>query len=290
MAVHFTIGCDPEFFLQKEGAYVASIPYVDGMKGDPQPLGRGNGVMVDNVALEFCTPPAMKEAKFVRTVKHAISSIRAMLPEDVKLVAMASARFPISELEHPICQEFGCDPDFNAYKDGAKNNKPSLMDKQFRSCGGHIHVGHAMLKDQANRITMIKLMDAIHGLVSTILDSGASSVERRKLYGKAGCFRPTEYGVEYRTLSNYWCKAPELTKLMYRCTRDAISMLAKGKAGIILDSIDLKELEKTINTGDRGAALEMFATKVAQHLSSHTNELFMEVSKKVFSFESSWND
>lgn len=287
--IRFTIGCDPEFFLKKDGNYVSSIPYVMGMKDDPQPIGRGNGAMIDNVAVEFCCPPSLNESKFVRTIKHAIRGLKQILPEDIHLEAIASARFPEKELDHPLANEFGCEPDFNAYKNGGQNCAPQPPDPTFRSAGGHIHVGHPGLKSKKNKIIMIKLMDVIHGLASTILDNSGASVERRKLYGKAGSYRPTEYGVEYRTLSNYWVKSPDLVKLMFRFTRDAVALFVNGKEGIILDSINSKEIQEVINTGDRNKALDLFSKFVAQNLSSHTNELMMEVSSKVYSFESSWN-
>lgn len=45
-------------------------------------------------------------------------------------------------------------------------------------------------------------MDLYLGVPSVILDS--ASKDRRLLYGKAGCFRNKPYGVEYRSLSNFW--------------------------------------------------------------------------------------
>lgn len=42
-------------------------------------------------------------------------------------------------------------------------------------------------------------MDAFLGLPSVIKDKDK---KRRSLYGKAGCFRITDYGVEYRVLSS----------------------------------------------------------------------------------------
>jgi hypothetical protein len=38
---------------------------------------------------------------------------------------------------------------------------------------------------------------------------------RKELYGKAGAYRGKEYGVEYRSLSNYWVFDPKLTKWIW---------------------------------------------------------------------------
>ena len=287
--VYFTIGCDPEFFLTQGGKYVPAINYISGMKGCPQDLGRGNGVMVDNVALEFCTEPAIKEEKFVRGIKQAIKAIKKLLPDDVKIEAIPSAYFPADALENPVCQEFGCDPDFNAYRGGRRNPRPAAEDDTFRSCGGHIHVGHPRLSTPEDRIMMVKLMDCTHGLCATTLDRGESAIARRKLYGKAGTFRPTEYGLEYRTLSNFWLKSPELVKLIYRLTRDAVSLYLLNYTPKVLGAVDEKEVVKVINSGDSEKALELFANHVVPELSAHTVEQYMDISKKVFSFESSWN-
>ena len=42
----FTIGCDPEFFLQerKSGKLISAIPYVQGTKHEPQPLPKGGNI------------------------------------------------------------------------------------------------------------------------------------------------------------------------------------------------------------------------------------------------------
>lgn len=60
---------------------------------------------------------------------------------------------------------------------------------------------------------MLYYMDAVVGLVSILHDTDA---ERRKLYGKAGCFRLQKYGFEYRTLSSYWIASEDRLRYIWR--------------------------------------------------------------------------
>lgn len=66
---------------------------------------------------------------------------------------------------------------------------------------GHVHVGYEKPTQKLNE-RIIKFMDLYLGVPSVIVDS--ASKDRRLLYGKAGCFRSKPYGVEYRSLSNFW--------------------------------------------------------------------------------------
>ena len=51
--------------------------------------------------------------------------------------------------------------------------------------------------------------------------------ERRNLYGKAGCFRLTPYGVEYRVLSGYFLKTKALEEWVFKNTYLAINKLVE---------------------------------------------------------------
>lgn len=65
-------------------------------------------------------------------------------------------------------------------------------------------------------------MDLHLGVPSLVLDK---DTERRKLYGKAGAFRPKPYGVEYRTLSNFWIWSEENIKWAWDQTNKAIQFV-----------------------------------------------------------------
>ena len=106
--------------------------------------------------------------------------------------------FPEQELNDPRAFVFGCDPDFSAWT-GRANPRPAAKDKALRSAGGHVHIGCSHLN--IDIISVVKACDLFLGVPSILMDNGT---ERRKLYGKAGAFRPKQYGVEYRTLSNFW--------------------------------------------------------------------------------------
>ena len=82
-----------------------------------------------------------------------------------------------------------CDPDYCLYTQTqnyiARNPRSSL-----RSGGFHIHIGYPENNIDTS-LAILRYIDAIVGLASIVYDT---DVERRKLYGKAGCFRLTPYG------------------------------------------------------------------------------------------------
>jgi hypothetical protein len=84
----------------------------------------------------------------------------------------------------------------------------------------------------------IKFIDLFTAIPSVLLDPGESGKARRELYGKAGAFRYTPYGLEYRTLSNYWMADIALFSLVTGLSRFAINLsgavLMRDKASNIM--------------------------------------------------------
>ena len=105
-----------------------------------------------------------------------------------------------------------------------ENPKPESPNKNLRSAGGHIHVGSNLAI--ADPINTIRAMDLFLGVPSTQLDTGTL---RRELYGKAGAFRFKNYGVEYRTLSNFWIFSDNLIQWAYEGTQRALDFIHSGK-------------------------------------------------------------
>lgn len=116
---------------------------------------------------------------------------------------------------------------------------------------GHISIGWDN-PTQEQQIDMIKAMDATVGLESVLLDT---DTERKKLYGKAGCFRFREYGIEYRSLSNFWIKTDDSLKWAWDTTMKAIDLVNSGKIE------EVKELGiyivEAINTNNKELAQEL---------------------------------
>jgi len=276
-----TIGTDPEFFLMKDDEYVSSqSAKIQGTKHEPVALKNGGTIQRDNVAVEFATVPATDGKDFVEKVKSCLVDTYNMLPKGHDLIVEPSATFDKVHLTDPEAQEFGCDPDFNAYT-VSMNEKPWCGDSGFRSCGAHIHVGclggdgKAMkglgfLLTFDGKILAIKSMDLFHGTISTVLDNSNAAVKRRELYGKAGAHRPTDYGVEYRVLSNYWMKSPELVMLMDGLTRDAMALIVDDKLQKILDIVGEDELQNVINNGLVVDAQKIVETYVMPNMSGDT--------------------
>lgn len=275
-----TIGTDPEFFLREKatGKYKSAIPFIKGTKDKPDVMSCGAGLQRDNVALEFASPPVKEEKDFVKSIKSAFMNIMKKIPEGLELTAIPSATFDEDQLDHPEALMFGCDPDFDAYVP-AENPAAYCDDKTFRSCGGHIHLGYVedsgndFLLDPWGKINTILAMDAVHGVISVALDNSKEAIERRKLYGKAGCHRDPSYGVEYRTLSNFWLKSPELVMLIYRLSDDVLKLMRENKAKDLIETIGREKLQAVINNGDVKKANNIINNIIRPVLSAESIEM-----------------
>ncbi len=295
-----TIGCDPEFFLRerKSGKLISAIPFITGTKDEPLRLPLGGNIQRDNVAMEIATDPADSMENFIGNIRNTLTEAIKTLPSDTEIVAAPSANFDPDQLTHPEALRFGCDPDYDAWE-VKENEKPCAVDNTFRSCGAHIHVGtdgndeNAFLLDFEGKLQMVKVMDCIHGIISSVLDSNKEAIDRRQLYGKPGAHRPKEYGVEYRVLSNYWLKSPITVMMMYSLTQDALSIVRDGKADELIEEMDENQVRNTISNGDANVAMKMIEISLLPRLSKDSvfyfNEALAKVKANDMNFHAEWN-
>jgi hypothetical protein len=262
-----SIGTDPEFFLKKGDTYINAEHYFPGDKHKPHPMKSGAGLQTDNVAVEFASPVAKDGEDLVAKLQATFNELFKMLPPECVLDTTPAAIFDEKELQTEQAQLFGCSPSFDAWE-LKMNEPPQAANTNMRSIGGHIHVGRTegdgndFLSDPYGKVDLVKTMDTLHGVISVVLDNGPEAVERRKLYGSAGEHRPTDYGVEYRTLSAFWLKSPNLVMLMDSLTQDALKLVREGKHNDLIDTIGGDVICNTINTGDT----KMAETIIEQHL------------------------
>jgi Phage phiEco32-like COOH.NH2 ligase-type 2 len=255
----FLIGADPEIFLRNPfGNLTSAIGLVPGTKEAPADipgLPRGYMVQHDNVAVEFGIPPAETSEGFVNSINAAMDAISQQILMGMYTYDRASAHsFPEEELRHPAARQFGCDPDFNAWNNGRVNPRPKADDHTLRAAGGHVHVGYE-LQGKENILRFVQLMDLVLGVPSTLMDTAQA---RRQLYGKPGAFRVKPYGVEYRTLSNFWIFKPETVAWIYRGVSRTVEMFEAGtdvsaERDLILSSINEN------NTGATQELMERYA-------------------------------
>jgi hypothetical protein len=245
------VGADPELFLKDKAtqAYIPSCDLIGGSKEKPKKIDKkGHAVQEDNVMVEYNIRPAMTVEDFVKSHNFVLGYFRETLPQ-FDLAIEASVEFPKEQLQHPKAKVFGCDPDYNAWT--MTINPPPGVKSNLRTAGGHIHIGY----DEphiTNQIPLVKAMDLFIGVPSIVLDPDN---RRRERYGKAGAFRPKEYGVEHRTPSNFWIGSDKLISWAFNNTVKATQFLNDG-GGKTIDRL-AKEIQNTINRSDKDYAAKL---------------------------------
>lgn len=227
----FLIGADPEVFIFKGRTPVpASEAGIPGTKEEPYDV-LGIGIQVDGMAAEFNIPPCQTFNDFNTYIVTALDIIASLLPKGYKIKIVPSVTFSdkVFDAAPDECKALGCQPDINAWT--GEVNPPPEPENPFNRCaGGHLHFGWTEGEDVTDLQHMLNCQDLVKQL-DWYLGGWSIGVDkdvlRRSLYGKAGACRYKHYGVEYRTLSNFWLATEQLRLETWNRAVTAIDQMSR---------------------------------------------------------------
>ncbi len=302
------IGCDPEFFFRQDGEIIGSEKIIpeDGLS-----LPTGGKFVRDGVQAEMNPSNSHCRGTMNYQIRDLFKLLKNRMGEFSGVTADFSVVVEVSKKKMATLgiksQVFGCAESKNVHlKTLNKISKISVDPKVYmkRSAGGHIHLGvpesrniwveTGQMKTSAfgtykdkKMITLpfkpardpdiiIPLLDIIVGNTLVLLDRDEDNIERRKVYGRAGEFREPKHGIEYRTPSNFWLRAPELSSLIFGLCRQAVQIAVESDkdnpiADELIKMVNMSDIEKAINKNDYDLALRNWR-KIEDFLMSITPE------------------
>lgn len=252
-----TLGSDPELMLVNgQGKIVSSIPVLKTDKNNPIKLRNGVKLYSDNVLAEIAHPPFRSAEEAVEKFRSIFLDVREFLGNSHALLAKAAHVYPPEELKEPAAREAGCNPNYDCYARG--ENPKVIFSGGLRTGSFHIHLGHDKLKTLEDRENAVKLLDIYVGCPSIVFDMDKSSPERRKYYGRAGEFRPTDYGVEWRVMGNYALRSPTLTRLVFDLVEHAAQRIEDGSWKEVLNLPKIQaDTQVAINFNNKALAAQI---------------------------------
>lgn len=259
----FSIGSDPEMFVKKGGTISSVAGQLGCSKEEKLHLSNTVRLQEDNVLAEFDINPCHGFEEFNQNMVDGINLVRQFLNSRGLDIAEGVSSHVYSSEELKSFDKsafvFGCTPDFNALT-GLRNPSPSAADPGLRTAGGHVHIGfkESIKVDKNNQLTAGVLCDYYHSLPSLFMDN---DTRRKELYGKAGAIRFKEYGIEYRSLSNFWIMKEDTRKIIYEQTEKVVKALLEDKIRELHSILPVERLHNIINTNDRRTA-ESFMSRL----------------------------
>lgn len=225
MTMKFTFGCDPEFVLMKGNAPQNAADIL------PNEANAYKDVYHDNVMAEFQVTPASEKEEAVEAIRKQFRVLEGiMTPRNITIRCVAGEDYTRDQLDRWDTRQPTSVPEKCAYK--MVTIEPPAGDFAYRperTAGGHIHIGMEPL-DPVEHTFMARLLDLFVGVPAAYLNFDKKwAVTRCHLwYGKPGRYRETDYGIEYRTLSNFWLASPKLVELIYELTEFTVEFYEGG--------------------------------------------------------------
>ncbi|MEE8599419.1 MAG: hypothetical protein V3S69_07965 [Dehalococcoidales bacterium] len=195
---NFSYGADIELFIQGSGGDIVLAEVACPLLTDV-PNNHELGLNIDGACLEYHVPVCNGLVEFTHALRDSIHAISEAVKQQGYTVALLPAH---SFLEQELVsskygQKFGCKPDYNTYSPGHCRRLKACDYGSLRTAGGHLHIG--LPKDRELSLpSVVKILDAL------LVPFWNEESPRTALF-PAGTFRPTPYGLEYRTLDNSWC-------------------------------------------------------------------------------------
>lgn len=250
-----TIGSDPEFILLKKKP-VSAIGILP--KKEHAIKLNQNLYFYDNVLAECNVTPSCSKEEFVCRSKICTEDLSEIIGEH-KISPRCCAYYHAKELLHKDAVKFACEDELSAYTKCVVD-QPKMTN--LRAAGGHIHIGSEGLKDIKYALLYVKMLDLFLSVPFVMMEN---KNKRRKIYGKAGCFRTTSYGIEYRTPSNFWILCEKTIEIVYDICKFALDFtLSDGykkfwdvdftqhpKKAFNCYGYDINQLQKGINSYDK---------------------------------------
>lgn len=271
-----SIGCDPELFIRSKstGEIVPSKQIIpaDGLKVNSRFYKDEPSVVRDGLQAEIHTRPFFCRAEMGEQIAAVIQKLAQHCEKnDCYIDWNPVVRIEPQKMD-PEDLVLGCMPSQNCY---GLREMLIPVGYRVRSAGGHFHFGSYGLKVKSYLVDpIIRTLDMQIGIPSVILDRHPMTVERRKLYGRAGEFRLPPHGLEYRTSSNFWLRSYQLFSMMMQLGRSTIS---RFDGFGVYNQINLAKLipsdqvEQVINSNDLDGAKELWTWWTSRQESAYFN-------------------
>ncbi len=256
-----SLGCDPEMFITNNGQVVGSERLIP-KTGAPSGSGK---IIQDGVQVEFNVTPETCRVFLGRNIASQFHNLKQRLEASgMKLDLTPVVLVPDKELAElsENSRLLGCAPSKHQYGEIVDM---TLTPGNFnmRSAGGHVHIS----TDRKPEV-LVPILDLFLGNTCVLLDRDPMQAQRRQLYGRAGEYRTPKYGIESRTLSNFWLRSYQLMTLVMGLARAANSVVYRGQVAysaadtqalkFLQDKIDTDRLQAAINQNDFDLAMENY--------------------------------
>lgn len=275
---NITYGSDPELmiFNKNIGRVVSSINILKTDKNNPIILDKQDKIKIyaDNTLLEAAFNPCNSKGEMIKRFRKVFANTQDYLGSKYSLLPQAAFEYSQDELKPSYGidpMEIGCNPSFNAWEKTINQPNPFVGGLRTGSC--HFHIGNPQLCDFDTRVNLIKLLDINLGSPFVIVDKDETSKIRRQWYGGASEHRPTNYGAEYRVLSPYVLKSPEMVELALDLIEYSVEQIKDGSAIDIINSVNPEMVQNAINKCDTELAQKVLvASKMPADFAKRINK------------------
>jgi len=254
-----SIGTDPEVFLFNGNNQLIPAFEILPFKDDAPILKNNHKIFWDGFQAEWNYNGGRNSIdELIEDVRLALASLNEIVKKhDPKGYISLQDVVRVDDNKLQTLEEvfimLGCMPSYNAYRrNGLQVDDCRKLKHRF--AGGHLifNLGGR----RPDYLGTVRMIDKVLGIWSVGAARNFDNPIRRQYYGLAGEFRMPRFGrnfgIEYRTLSNFWLASPELMRMTWYVGRQAMA-LAHSKQAKLWAAND-NEVEQIINTLNVDAA------------------------------------